>query len=103
VLGNSGRLVIINNFRDESVAWVKELSRLVNSLSVETERTIKVGALESAQFCWFQPLSASDLVDLMASRSYVLVMDEADRIRLLDEVERIAQGVANRCHTPDQY
>ncbi len=100
VLTSNGRLVVVNNFRDESIEWVRELSRLVDGLGQEMERSVAFGArfdyFECAHFSWHEELSVADVVDLFASRSYVLVRAEAEREELLSRVAQIAKEVASQ-------
>ncbi len=54
---------------------------------------------ERGEFAHGQSLSPQELVDLVASRSYVIAMDEPERARLLERVRRVTRehpGLAGR-------
>lgn len=99
VLRPGGRLGLVWNDRDTSTPWVAELSRLLRSAQ-PPELTGDWGAgsasaldsaadfvgVETAEFAHAQRLDCAMLVDLAASRSYVIALDPDRRTRLLAEV-----------------
>ena len=57
------------------------------------------GETQRGEFAHGQSLSPQELVDLVASRSYVIAMDEPERTRLLERVRRLTRehpGLAGR-------
>ncbi len=98
VLRPDGRLAILWNERDESTAWVAEMSRIIHwhertvSRYQHTDWTDVVGAsglftplLEEA-FPWDQPLTREMLADRVRSISYIAAMPTVERERHASEV-----------------
>jgi ubiquinone/menaquinone biosynthesis C-methylase UbiE len=105
VLRLGGHLAILWNFRDETVDWVAQLSRLIGSEGAEKEKCPyeplpSTGWFESSThrtFRFEQPLDRDLLVGLVRSRSYVATLPEAERraviagvLRLCDEHPALA-------------
>jgi len=102
VLRPGGTLALLYNSRDDSVAWVRALSDLVG----DPERADHVsttpeldpyeldppfefdGVLETP---FEQELDTATLVDLVASRSYVITLPPRQRATLLDRVAELAR------------
>jgi ubiquinone/menaquinone biosynthesis C-methylase UbiE len=98
VLAPGGRLAILWNERDESTAWVAEMSRLIRW----HERTVSryqhvdwaeiVGdadrftPLQERAIRWEQPMTREVLADRVRSISYIAVMPPTERERLAAEV-----------------
>lgn len=98
VLRPGGGLALLWNERDESVAWVAEMSRLIRW----HERTVSryqhvtwANVVASAQrftplaertLRWEQPLTRALLADRVRSISYIAVMPPAERERLATRV-----------------
>jgi SAM-dependent methyltransferase len=100
VLRAGGRLGLIWNQRDQRVGWVRELS----SLTASGERTMAVdnpvigppfGQIEYFVTEWSRPMTPAGLIDLIASRSYVIVAPDDERDRILSGVQRLLD------HHPD--
>ncbi|WP_407562416.1 class I SAM-dependent methyltransferase [Streptomyces sp. 184] len=96
VLRPGGRLALVWNSRDESVPWVAELGRLLREYAAaptEDRQTDRVGApfgpVERRDFRWRHPMSVPEIVDMVASRSYVITLDPAVRAGLLDRVRAL--------------
>ena len=95
VLRPGGRLGLVWNRRDERVGWVAELGRiLVQPEGRSDARSANVGApfgpvelFDSAP--WTQTLSPEGLVELAASRSYVITLDDERRAELLARVRAL--------------
>ena len=98
VLRPDGRLAILWNERDESTAWVAEMSRVIRW----HERTVSryqhtawdevvaasgafTGLVERV-IPWEQPLTRDLLADRVRSISYIAALPSADRERLVSEV-----------------
>jgi SAM-dependent methyltransferase len=100
VLRPGGVLGLIWNVRDERVAWVAELSEVMHRSAAEVmvdgegPRVAEpFGPLESHHVAWDRRMSVEDVVDMAASRSYVITADPDRRARVLAEVRTIASSV----------
>lgn len=102
VLRPGGRLGLFWNIRDESVDWVHELSTIMHSSAAErllAEGPPEVAApfvdLEHRTWEWAAPLSIDALVDLAASRSFVIALDQEVRDAVLARVRALGERVAD--------
>lgn len=103
VLVKDGRVGLVTNMRDERVPWVKALSDIIGSenamavtlggaAGMETEFVAKLEgagmfhATEHRVFDHVQELTPDGLLGLVGSRSYIAILPEDERTRLLDEV-----------------
>jgi ubiquinone/menaquinone biosynthesis C-methylase UbiE len=98
VLRPDGRLAILWNERDESTAWVAEMSRVIRwhertvSRYQHTDWAAVVAAggqftpLEERVFRWEQPHTRELLADRVRSISYIAAMPVAERERHVAEV-----------------
>jgi SAM-dependent methyltransferase len=88
VLAPGGRLGLIWNLRDERTDWVRKLGQIIDS--AETHRQTTVGApfgpVQIREFPWTHRIGRARLLDLVASRSYVILKPPAEREALLDQV-----------------
>jgi ubiquinone/menaquinone biosynthesis C-methylase UbiE len=98
VLAPGGGLAILWNERDETVAWVDEMSRIIHW----HERTVsryqhvhwadvvaasdRFTPLEQEAIGWEQPMTRDVLADRVRSISYIAVMPSHERERLAAEV-----------------
>ena len=95
VLRPGGRIALTWNFRDDRIPWVKRLGRIIGTQDQDTDPTLELlatglfGFVEQAQFRFWQPLRKEQLRDLVASRSYVAVMDPLAQERLLRKVDEL--------------
>ncbi|MFZ6990491.1 class I SAM-dependent methyltransferase [Curtobacterium sp. RRHDQ66] len=92
VLRPGGVLGLIWNVRDESEPWSEQLGNIIRrpeSRVTAYDRPI-VGAPfhdgEYRAFTWVHEQSRSDFLDMVASRSYVIVLPAAERDALLRDV-----------------
>jgi SAM-dependent methyltransferase len=100
VLRPGGVLGLIWNLRDESVGWVHELSGIMHPSAAE-ELIARNGVLvtppfgppEHATFTWSTEFDVDGLVDLAASRSYVITASPGRRERVLAEVRALGERV----------
>jgi len=96
VLRPGGTLALIWNVRDENEPWVAAIGEAMHRGGSQdlTERDPTVGPpfapLERALFPWEHVVSADELRDMIASRSYTLVLPPIERERVLDEAVEIA-------------
>ena len=106
ILRGGGQLALLWNFRDERVAWVRALSEIIGSddamsrttgdpepfkegVRAALERASGFSSIEMREFRLEQALDKDALVGLVASRSYVAVLPEAERQELLGRVARL--------------
>lgn len=102
VLRPGGRLGLLWNSRDERVPWVAELGRILARPGEPTDAAR--AAAEHARLGppfglaerfetgrWTQTLAPEGLVELAASRSYVITLDSARRAALLAEVQGLLE------------
>jgi SAM-dependent methyltransferase len=101
VLRPGGVLGLFWNLRDESVEWVSELSGIMSPSTAESMLaddgvvvTEPFGEAERAIFEWSMAFDADGLVDLAASRSYVITEAPERRARILAGVRDLADRVA---------
>jgi SAM-dependent methyltransferase len=94
VLVPGGRLGLVWNKRDERQDWVAQLSRAITGPGETTEReAFPAGPpfepFERLDVEWAQHLAPETLLDLVASRSYVITSSEPERQRTLDNVRAL--------------
>lgn len=96
VLRPGGRLALVWNSRDVSVPWVAELDRILRDHAAapgEDRQVDRVGEpfgpVERRDFRWRHPMPAAEIVDMVASRSYVITLAPAVRAGLLDRVRAL--------------
>ncbi|SDQ60930.1 Ubiquinone/menaquinone biosynthesis C-methylase UbiE [Curtobacterium sp. UNCCL20] len=93
VLRPGGVLGLVWNVRDESLPWAKRLGEVVKrpeSLVMDYAAPVVGAPFDDGgtyeQFRWVHEQSRSDLLDMIASRSYVIVRPEAERAAVLRDV-----------------
>lgn len=93
VLRPGGTLGVVWNIRDASVPWVARLGELLGSSENAAEPQLgdEFEPTAAAQFRQEHQLDLSMLIDLVRSRSYVILLDEARRARLLEDVTNLAR------------
>lgn len=106
VLHPGGRVGLLWNFRDESIAWVRALSEIIGSEDAMTSapgeddafETSVVSALlagtyfdevEQLLFPHTQKLSEDGLVKLVRSRSYIVILPHDERDDVVAAVRRL--------------
>jgi SAM-dependent methyltransferase len=91
VLAPGGVLGLIWNLRDERTAWVRRLGEIIGS--PERERQTAVGApfgpVEVRHFPWTHTLGPQELLDLVASRSAIILLPADERAAVLREVRQL--------------
>jgi SAM-dependent methyltransferase len=95
VLVPGGRLGLVWNIRDEREEWVAELGRILHDPGEHREEDRGIigppfGPVERRDVEWKHRLSLDELIDLAASRSYVITMPEDQRAAVLAGVRRLA-------------
>jgi SAM-dependent methyltransferase len=97
VLVPGGRLGLVWNIRDELEGWVAELGRILHDPGEHRRRDRGVigepfGPVERCDVEWTHRLSRDELIDLAASRSYVITMPDQERAAVLAGVAQLADG-----------
>jgi SAM-dependent methyltransferase len=91
VLSPGGRLGLIWNLRDEREDWVRELGQILDS--GEQRRSTEIGPpfgpVETRDFGWTHRIGPDHLLDLVASRSYVILLSPDQRAALLAQVRHL--------------
>ncbi|GAA2633196.1 class I SAM-dependent methyltransferase [Paractinoplanes durhamensis] len=92
VLAPGGRLGLIWNLRDERTDWVRRVGEIIGNQ--ELDRSTVVGApfgpIEVAHFEWVETLGPDRLIDMVASRSAIILLSPVERAAVLNEVRRLA-------------
>jgi SAM-dependent methyltransferase len=105
VLAPGGPLGLLWNERDERVGWVAELGRIVEEqgqkLAADAMRAGNdheqprvgppFGPLELHQVEWAHDTSLPEVLDMVASRSYVILLPPAQRTALLGSLRRLLE------------
>jgi SAM-dependent methyltransferase len=88
VLAPGGRLGLIWNLRDERQEWVRRLGEIIHSPELYRQDDIgePFGPVETRHFGWTHEIGLDRLLDLVASRSYVIMLPRDQRARVRDEV-----------------
>lgn len=94
VLRPGGTLGLVWNVRDENEPWVAELGELLEHHSrQELDTTPSLDApftrVERAEFGWVHTMTRQALLDMVASRSYVIVLPDPERAELLGNVAEL--------------
>ena len=91
VLTPGGRLGLIWNIRDERTDWVARLATIIGS--AETDRGGRIsepfGPVEQATFAWTHSVKADELLDLVASRSGIILLPADERAAVLAQVRQL--------------
>lgn len=94
VLRPGGTLALLWNTRDEAEPWVAELGRLIGGLDrmgdLDQLDPQLFGPWERATFSWQHILDRDELINMVASRSYVITMPTPDREALLARVRSLS-------------
>ena len=108
ILKPGGRVGLLWNLRDESVDWVRSLSRIIGSEDAmshtlgptddferDVVRKLRHGgafeAVDSKRFRHEQKLTEQGLVDLVRSRSYVAILDTPARDEIISSVRQLCR------------
>jgi SAM-dependent methyltransferase len=95
VLRPGGTLGLVWNVRDETVDWVAELGRLMHPGSEHDmfSDAPPVGPpfrpIERRDFAWTHVVDRATVLDLVASRSYFIVLGQAERDEMLRNVRAL--------------
>lgn len=108
VLAPGGRLGLIWNLRDEREDWVRRLGEIIDSpeLHRRSDLGAPFGPVETRDFGWTHEIGLDRLLDLVVSRSYVILLDAGDRAAVLDRVRHLTAthpDLAGRATFPLPY
>ena len=98
VVRPGGTLGLIWNRRDDRVDWIVNLTEVMGSAEVEVMDMDAVeigppfGPTESFVTDWARPMDVDLLVDMAASRSYVITATPRRRREILDGVRQVVEG-----------
>ena len=95
VLVLGGQLGLVWNIRDEREDWVAELGRIMHDPNDHRRQDRGIigppfGPVERREVEWEHQLSRDELIDLAASRSYVITMPDEQRAAVLAGVRNLA-------------
>ena len=100
VLVPGGFLGLVWNDRDETDAWIAELSVMLEEFGTSPDAGYRpelgqlFSPMETIEIPWTHVASEDAVVDMVASRSYVIAPGQADRRALLDRVRAHARAAA---------
>jgi SAM-dependent methyltransferase len=96
VLRPGGRLALVWNDRDVSVPWVAELEQILRDCHASPTEDDQVsavgepfGPMEQREFRWRHPMTTGEVLDMVASRSYVITLEPAAREEVLGQVRAL--------------
>jgi SAM-dependent methyltransferase len=91
VLSPGGTLGLVWNLRDESTAWVRRLSEIIGAEDRDLQTAIGApfDRVETARFPWTAGIGPQRLIDMVASRSGIILLPPQERAAVLDEVRRL--------------
>jgi SAM-dependent methyltransferase len=95
VLRPGGRLACVWNLRDDESGWMRELALLIERFGSNTvvepgySFGPPFGPTERLTLSWTRPMSGEGLVELLASRSYVIVAPEEERQQLFAAIREL--------------
>lgn len=95
VLTPGGQLGLVWNMRDERVDWVAELTRIIHTPDYTDNGSLAppvgplFGPVERFDVEWGRSMRPAGLLDLVASRSYIITMSEPERAAVLARVRHL--------------
>ena len=97
VLVPGGTLSLVWNMRDETELWAAALGAIMHqhsrqAIDASPEIGAPFGPPERMEVRWRQPMTRQEVIDLVASRSYVITMPDDERARLLADVSELLDG-----------
>lgn len=101
VLRPGGRLGLVWNDRDEDDPWVAGLSAILEAFGTSPDADFEprvdppFGPLETVAIPWIQQSTVDGVIDMVASRSYVIALEDGRRASLIDQVTAWASQAAD--------
>ena len=91
VLSPGGRLGVLWNVRDGQAGWIRRLEEIIGG--VDNNRDARFGTpfgpVETYDVRWTHRIGPDVLLDLVASRSHVIMLPAAERAALLAQVRQL--------------
>ena len=91
VLSPGGRLGILWNLPDDGAGWVRRLDEIIGGS--DSDRSTEVGPpfgpVETRDFRWTHRLGPDALLDMVASRSHVILLPPDERAAVLAQVRQL--------------
>jgi SAM-dependent methyltransferase len=93
VLTPGGRLGLLWNVRDNRADWVRRLDEIIGNRDGSSDEDAVVGPpfgpVSRERFAWVHTIGPEPLIDLVASRSAVILLPADERAALLGEVRQL--------------
>ena len=91
VLSPGGRLGLLWNLRDDTEDWIRRLGQIIDSTDQDREVTVgpPFGPVEVREFRWTHHIGRDALLDLVASRSHVILLPPDERAAVLAQVRQL--------------
>jgi SAM-dependent methyltransferase len=93
VLAPGGRLGMLWNVRDGGAGWVRRLDEIIGNRDRSSDEAVVLGPpfgpVERRRFPWVHTVAPEMLIDLVASRSAVILLPGDERAALLGEVRKL--------------
>jgi SAM-dependent methyltransferase len=91
VLTPGGRLGLIWNVRDGRADWVRRVGEILDDRMVRPAADVgpPFGTVETRDFPWTHQIRPDQLLDLVASRSYVILLPPDERAAVLAQVRQL--------------
>ncbi|MHC2998499.1 class I SAM-dependent methyltransferase [Microbacterium sp. HJ5] len=103
VVRSGGVLGLIWNVRDESDAFVRGLTAIMHPSSAEQmiadggpTVAAPFGPLEKRTWGWTRTMTRNALLDMVASRSYVITAEPGERERVMTEIAALFDGASRQ-------
>lgn len=104
VLVPGGTLSVVRNIRDESEPWAAELGARMHRHTSQDIDTAPVpgapfGDPERLEIRWQHTTTHAGILDMVASRSYIIALPDPERVALLEDVRQLLSthpDLANR-------
>jgi len=112
VLAPGRRLGLLWNIRDERTDWVAELTRIIHTPDHADNGSLApvvgppFGPAERFDVEWSRPAAPDEIIDLVASRSYIITMPPGQRAAVLARVRQLLgtrPGLAGTDRIPLPY
>jgi SAM-dependent methyltransferase len=91
VLAPGGRLGLLWNLRDETVDWVRRLGQIMGGTEQDRDTAVgpPFGPVETRDFPWTHHLGRDELLDMVASRSHVILLPPDERAAVRAQVRQL--------------
>ncbi|HET6532450.1 MAG TPA: class I SAM-dependent methyltransferase, partial [Actinoplanes sp.] len=92
VLSPGGRLGVLWNIRDDRAAWIRRLEDIVGGTNHHRDARFgsAFGPVETREVRWSHRIGPDALLDLVASRSHVILLPPVERAALLAQVRQLS-------------